>query len=304
MDLQANSRSSTGRSGRNKEKQPSHTWTPIEDVALVEALTELCVSGVWKVDNGFKVGYLGQLEKIIEQKLPNCGLKANPHIESRVKTLKKQTLAISDMIANSSGFSWDHENKMVVCEKQVYDDWVKVHKEAKGLRLKPFIHYDSLVEAFGRDRANGLGAEGPAEANEDVNNDNEFVDLEGPAEAENIVPTPATRTISSASNSTRTRKRARDAYAQCLGDMASTLRSFVDVTKTHLETMKEVLLNDHAASTKRGKLVEELMKIEGLNDYDVLEAAAIIIGDDSKIELLFSLPDNLKSQWIYKLLNQ
>ncbi|KAL6222786.1 hypothetical protein ACLB2K_006176 [Fragaria x ananassa] len=64
-------------------------------------------------------------------------------------------------------------------------------------------------------------------------------------------------------HSTRTRKRPRDAYAQCLGDMVSTLCSFVDVTKTHLETMKEVLLNDHTTSTKRGKLVEELMKIEG-----------------------------------------
>ena len=69
------------------------------------------------VDNGFRSGYLGQLEKIIEQKIPNCGLKADPHILSRVKTLKKQTLAISDMIANSSGFSLDHENKMIVCEK-------------------------------------------------------------------------------------------------------------------------------------------------------------------------------------------
>ncbi|KAK9921552.1 hypothetical protein M0R45_030057 [Rubus argutus] len=85
--------------------------------------------------------------------------------------------------------------------------------------------------------------------------------------------------------------------------MASTIRSFVEVTKTHLETMKEVLLSDQTTSEKRGKLVEELMKVKGLGDYDVLEAPAAIIGDDSKIELFFSLPDNLKRQWIYKLLN-
>jgi hypothetical protein len=179
----------------------------------------------------------------------------------------------------------------------------QVHKDAKGLRLKPFIHYDSLVEAFGRDRANGLGAEGPAEADEDVNNDNEYVDLEGDGLAENNIPTPGIGTPACASNSTRSRKRARDAYSQCLGDMANTLRSFVDVTKAHLETMQGVLMNEHATSERRAKLVEELMKIEGLDDYDVLEAAAIIIGDDSKIELLFSLPNNLKSQWIHKLLN-
>ncbi|KAL6146447.1 hypothetical protein ACLB2K_057126 [Fragaria x ananassa] len=195
------------------------------------------------------------------------------------------------MIANSSGFSWDYKNKMVVCEKQVFDDWVK----------RTFVAVEGyLVEAFGKDRANGLGAERHAEVDENLNNNNEFVDLEGDGLCENVVPTSATRTPSALS-STRTRKRPRDAYTQCWRDMATTLCSFMDVTKTHLETIKEVLLNEHATFTKSGKLVEELMKVEGMNDLDVL--AATIIGDDSKIELLFSLPDNLKRQWIHKLLN-
>ncbi|KAL6225422.1 hypothetical protein ACLB2K_004272 [Fragaria x ananassa] len=87
------------------------------------------------------------------------------------------------------------------------------HWDAKGLRVKPFIHYDSLVKAFGRDQANGLGAEGPAEVDEDLNNEDDFVDLEEDGLPKNIVRTSVTRTPSSASNSTRTRKRPRDAYA-------------------------------------------------------------------------------------------
>lgn len=104
-----------------KKKQPEqHNWTPREDVALVEALTKICVSGYWKVDNGFRSGYLGKLKQILKQKIPNCpncGLKANSHNESHLKTLKKQTLAIYDMLSSSSGFSWKHEEKMVICEK-------------------------------------------------------------------------------------------------------------------------------------------------------------------------------------------
>ncbi|KAI5334789.1 hypothetical protein L3X38_024922 [Prunus dulcis] len=89
-----------------------------------------------------------------------------------------------------------------------------------------------------------------------------------------------------------------------IGDMASTLRSFVDMTKTHLETMKWVLMSENATSERRAKIVDELQKIQGLNDMDVIDAAAAIISDDAKIDLLFTLPDNLKIQWVKKLLHQ
>lgn len=48
----------------------------------------------------------------------------------------------------------------------------KVHNSAKGLRNKPFPHYDTLVEVFGKDRANAKGAEGPAEVIEDLTDNN------------------------------------------------------------------------------------------------------------------------------------
>ncbi|KAK9265537.1 hypothetical protein L1049_001720 [Liquidambar formosana] len=74
------------------------------------------------------------------------------------ETLKKQCLAIAEMFVNGSGFSWNEDAKMVVVEKFVFDLWVKSHLTAKGLHDKPFPHYDTLLEIFGKDRANGLGA--------------------------------------------------------------------------------------------------------------------------------------------------
>ena len=108
--------------GRNKR-----VWTPSEDEKLVECLVELCVSGKVKCDNGFKPGAFLQVEKMLEEKLPNSGLKASPHIESRVKTLKKQFNAIMDMLTHGSGFSWDNEKKMVLCDQDVFEGWVKVN---------------------------------------------------------------------------------------------------------------------------------------------------------------------------------
>ena len=43
-------------------------WTAREDEKVVEALLEIFHSGKWKAENGFKPGYLAELENKIEWK--------------------------------------------------------------------------------------------------------------------------------------------------------------------------------------------------------------------------------------------
>ena len=63
----------------------------------------------------------------MEKKLPGCGIKASPHIESRYETLRRQYRAIADMLGpNASGFGWNDNEKMVVVEKKFFEVWVKV----------------------------------------------------------------------------------------------------------------------------------------------------------------------------------
>ena len=63
----------------------------------------------------------------MEKKLPGCGIKASPHIESRYETLRRQYRAIADMLGpNASGFGWNDNEKMVVVEKKIFEVWVKV----------------------------------------------------------------------------------------------------------------------------------------------------------------------------------
>jgi hypothetical protein len=73
-----------------------HQWTTTEDVKLVECLVDMANSSpTWKVKNGFKSGYLLELERMMLEKTPGCKLRAQPHIENRYKLLKKQYGAIS-----------------------------------------------------------------------------------------------------------------------------------------------------------------------------------------------------------------
>lgn len=109
--------------GRNKRK-----WTELEDEKLVESLLELVNNGAYKADNGFKPGYLGFLENSLSVKLPDSGLKGKPHIESRLKTLKKDFTMVYDLrYGNTSGFGWNAENQLVTASRDVWAEYAKVN---------------------------------------------------------------------------------------------------------------------------------------------------------------------------------
>ena len=79
----------------------------------------------WKVDTGHKSGYLQFIEKELATRLPNANIKADPHVASKVKTLKKLLSYILDIQQSGSGFGWDDERKMVVGNKEQFMGWAK-----------------------------------------------------------------------------------------------------------------------------------------------------------------------------------
>ncbi|KAJ9693086.1 hypothetical protein PVL29_011998 [Vitis rotundifolia] len=276
--------------GRNKR-----VWTPSEDEKLVECLVELCVLGKVKCDNGFKPGAFLQVEKMLEEKLPNSGLKASPHIESRVKTLKKQFNAIMDMLTHGSGFSWDNAKKMVLCDQDVFEGWVKGHKDANGLRLKPFPHFDDLSLVFGKDRANGKGAMSAADILEELdqgeaNNDIGVDDLEVEADGSHtniVASTPSRMECSSQSR----RKRAKNEDTTLINVMTRTCNA-----------LESLVGNFNQQTERENRVVGELAKLPNLNRLDILKLSQIIMNDSMKVKLLFNLDEDLKVEWVKQLL--
>jgi hypothetical protein len=117
MNHNGSSRIVRGR-GRNKRK-----WTADEDEELVKALREVSADPRYKVEGGgFKNCYSQGIESILAQKLPGRGIKASPHVDSRLKVMKRKYYSIKDMLA-SPGFSWDDTRKMIQCEKTRYDEF-------------------------------------------------------------------------------------------------------------------------------------------------------------------------------------
>lgn len=114
---------------QESNKAKFHLWSVEEDKVLVDCLVALRMEQKFMAENGFKPGYANALQTMIEEKLPGCGIKAHPHIISRIKTMKLLWQIVYDMVygTNTSGFGWDSENKCVTAEKDVWDEYVKVH---------------------------------------------------------------------------------------------------------------------------------------------------------------------------------
>ncbi|KAK5839463.1 hypothetical protein PVK06_008257 [Gossypium arboreum] len=92
-----------------------------EDAALVACMVDLHNAGTFNADTGFKASYLNELEKMLEKVLPNAMLKAQPNLESRIRTLKRDWLIVYDMLSgkNNSGFGWDEHRQLIVAEDAV-----------------------------------------------------------------------------------------------------------------------------------------------------------------------------------------
>lgn len=80
------------------------------------------------MDNGHKSGYMIYIEKELVKRLPNAHIKADPHVQSRVKTMKKLLTHVLDVQQNGSGFGWDDERKMVIGDTILFMWWAKVYR--------------------------------------------------------------------------------------------------------------------------------------------------------------------------------
>ncbi|WCJ43834.1 hypothetical protein M5689_024547 [Euphorbia peplus] len=283
MDSTQSSQTTRGR-GKNKK-----VWTFEEDRTLIECLQEVAADSRFKQDNTSKTGYLVRVEGLINQKLPMSCIRADPHIDSRWKTLKAKYNDISEML-NKSGFGWDDIEKMIQCEKMSMKNGH--HKEAKGLWNTPFHFFDEIGELSGKDRATGKGVEtfGDAVDNmeKEMNNETNIFSDEENEEDDSI----SVNQSKSTSRFKRARKQSKSKESKesqephmvaAFQNVSSNFNSFMESMNTHLSTM--------ATAWSR------------LTPTEALQAADILTGEQNKLRVFYQAPPDLRRQYVLGLLH-
>lgn len=263
-------------------------WLPHEDAKLVEALVNMVNVGLHKADNGFKSGYLQHLEHALKESLPNAGILGKPHIESRIKTMKKDWQVVYDMVngTNTSGFGYDTVNKCgTVSEPAVWEAYITSHKGASKWRNRPFPHFEDLCIVFGKDRAQGDRVRDFIEMENDAN-----MEEEQSQQAEDGFEEPAdvshnanntTSVQSEEVSSARTKKRKRlDPIAEGITNAAALLGKELREASAFLnQSLKaEVDLQE-----KTSMVSSEISKIESMSLLDKFKASRKIMREPEAV---------------------
>ncbi|KAL2934228.1 U5 small nuclear ribonucleoprotein 40 kDa protein [Bienertia sinuspersici] len=294
--------SSASGGGRGKNKR---FWTNEEDKALVAALHELSSDPHWKCENGFRNGYMIRLEEVISKAMPGCGLKATPHIDSRLKTLVSKFRAILAML-ETSGFKWDDERQMISVERTVYEEYCKAHPTAKNLYGVPFPHLHLMMDIYGKDYATGKIAEGFQEAVEKLQDQTEQV-LVDSSEEDNGVGTiesapPLKRPKTEKSN----KKKGSGKIGANTSSSEGTLQQFMKDMNVHLSTMANVWARvdgrEQDLSDKCNNVLIELLQLDGIVPGEAFEAANILSAHLNKLTIFYNCPGDLKKQYVKSLL--
>ncbi|XLS78318.1 hypothetical protein HN51_062543 [Arachis hypogaea] len=193
-----------------------------------------------------------------------------------------------------SGFGWNDKDKMIVVERQIFNEWKSSHPNANGLYNKPFSYFEELGIAFGRDRAQGGNAENVTQAvatmeaeheatlsdrqvNENTQVNLEETEMEYEADSQE----PPTLGVPVAPGASA----APSAYQEhtVLVDMVSCFKH-------------------EKGAERRMKLMALLRDVPGLSDDDRMKAGLSILRDNSLIDMVFQLQPRELLPFLKKLL--
>ncbi|KAG6394732.1 hypothetical protein SASPL_145322 [Salvia splendens] len=295
-------------------------WSGREELFLMGIMKEL-VAYSWKFDNGFRSGYQMKAEEAMRREFPGTDLKVNPHIQSRIHTWKKSFYALSKILDRSGvGFNVHGDYKIDVSDDQ-WSEIVKADGAVRSLRNKSWPYYEDWKIIFGKDRANGTGAEDMLDAYNDLEPiehvettgaglDFDFglhAFLGGDAGLHRDSPTVMSdsgfsRARESPTTETSSKKRkTRDAGLEGLVEVIGKMH---EATNVRLEYLGNIIGYEFDLTKAHKDVFELVSNINGIILAEVFDASDFILEKVERMDFFMSLPEVARHAYVFRALGK
>ncbi|KAA8540028.1 hypothetical protein F0562_026720 [Nyssa sinensis] len=187
-----------------------------------------------------------------------------------------------------------------------------IKKDPTALKLlhKPFPFYDQWSIIFGKDKATGERAEGPADDVEELD-EKEVAEFENNFN-ESFNGTKAYVSVRQTPNNVITGPSRQSGYkkmsgngnllAASIGEMADAFQGFADDAKNSMSVIASRIGHEVEVSANIRVVFGELSRVLNLSADDIMRAASIPVNDSAKIDIFMSLPNSFREVWVVKLL--
>ncbi|KAJ0011472.1 hypothetical protein Pint_33509 [Pistacia integerrima] len=263
-----------------------------------------------------KNGYLRYIEKSMAEKLPGCDIKAKPHVESRIKTLKTHFQTVDEMLTgpNCNGFGWDVQRRMVTAKKPVWDAYLQSHKEAISFRHKTFPFYEELCLIYGKDQTTKKDVKTPVDAivdiqrieaaNNDIEGDNlNDVNLGVYVDYDAMSCSHTSKRETSSNGLSKKRKKAPTSKDD--EDLGQAIKDAAIIVANEMRESCRMLsraITGQDIIEKQMQLSKELMKLDRLTMVEKLRASTIIARDHGLLRVFYGRRNDLKEVWVRLIL--
>ncbi|RYQ85113.1 hypothetical protein Ahy_B10g104627 isoform B [Arachis hypogaea] len=122
-------------------------WTPPMDQCLIDLLLKQVKSGNRLGQTFITQAWNDMITSFNAQFKSQCDKEV---LKNRYKHLRKQFNDVNNLL-QQSGFSWDDKREIVAAQDHVWHAYIKVHPEARSLRVKTLPGYRKLCVIFGEE---------------------------------------------------------------------------------------------------------------------------------------------------------
>ncbi|KAK2965218.1 hypothetical protein RJ640_019973, partial [Escallonia rubra] len=120
-------------------------WTPEMDRYFINLMLEQAEKGNMMDDNLFSKRAWKHMASLFNAKFKFQYKK--DILKNRHKTLRNLYKATKNLL-DQEGFRWDETRQMVTADNRVWDDYIKVHPDARSYRIKSIPHFSDLCEIY------------------------------------------------------------------------------------------------------------------------------------------------------------